>query len=228
MSARQVHLRWSLVPLLVAAGCENNAPAPDWQERILQDYLDFTDFDKFAIKHSEVLATPGLNPYRLGYLLYKDIERRWDEMEGKGAGLEKIFEIRKHYDDIHFIREFLTQEICEDCGLYVFDRPGGNAPGKIKSTKMEDVKQKLMSQLINFGKPVIVVKEFETPPDEELHLYHKFDGRELNVDHATDVLKALYRIWNKPIHLETIIRGERSFISFDGENQSISKAEAAE
>ncbi len=31
MSARQVYLLWSLVPLLVAAGCENNAPAPDRQ-----------------------------------------------------------------------------------------------------------------------------------------------------------------------------------------------------
>lgn len=201
----------------------NEGWATYWQERILKDYFDFADYDKFAIKHSEILATPGLNPYRLGYMMYKDIERRWDAKGGDGAGLKKIFRIRAIYDDIQFIREFLTQEVCEDCGLFVFERPGKMTPAKMKSTDVEDIKNRLLTDLINFGKPVIAVKDFKRPGDEDLHLFHRFDGRELNIDHATDVLRALFRIWGKPIHLETIIRGEICIITFDGEKQSIEK-----
>jgi stage V sporulation protein R len=201
----------------------NEGWATYWQEKILKDYFDFADYDKFAIKHSEILATPGLNPYRLGYMMYKDIKKRWDQKEGKGAGIKKIFEIRSVYDDLQFIREFLSQEVCEDCGLFVFERPGRMTPAKMKSTDVEDIKKKLIGELINFGKPLIAVKEFKSPQDKDLHLFHRFDGRELNIDHATDVLKALFKLWNQPIHLETIIRDDRCIITFDGQNQSVEK-----
>lgn len=201
----------------------NEGWATMWQEIILRDYLDFTEFDQFAIKHSEVIASHGLNPYRLGYMIYLSIIKRWDEKEGIGAGLAKALEVRRYYNDVQFIREFLTQEVCEDCGLFVYEKPGEHQPSQIVSTDVELIKEKLLIEIINFGKPVIVVKMEQDPDDDHLHLLHKFDGRELNIDHATDVITALYKIWQRPVHLETVIKGERSFISFDGEDTSIDK-----
>jgi stage V sporulation protein R len=63
-----------------------------------------------------------LNPYYLGYKILEDIERRWDnptkeerERFGRqgGEGRAKIFEVRELDNDVSFLRNYLTEELCE-------------------------------------------------------------------------------------------------------------------
>src|ERR1700678_3294216 len=83
----------------------------------------------YADHHSGAMGVrPGaLNPYKLGIELFRDIEDRWnkgrfgkeyDEAKnlgerqkwdkGLGLGREKIFEVRRVYNDVNFIDEFMT------------------------------------------------------------------------------------------------------------------------
>src|SRR5437588_11466678 len=81
---------------------------------------------------------PGaINPYKLGIELWRFIEDRWnrgrfgkeydecDDLRARrawdrklGLGRQKIFEVRKHYNDITFIDEFLTPDFCVDQKLF--------------------------------------------------------------------------------------------------------------
>ena len=112
----------------------NEGWATYWHSKIMTEKaLDASEIIDYADHHSGTLATsPGqLNPYKLGVELWRDIEDRWNKGRfGKeydecdsfverrhwdkrlGLGREKIFEVRKHYNDVTFIDEFLTLEFC--------------------------------------------------------------------------------------------------------------------
>jgi len=108
----------------------NEGWATYWHSTIMtQKLLHPSEVIDYAEHHSGTIANhPGrLNPYRMGVLLLKDIENRWnkgkfgkeydecdDLVEKKnwdkklGLGREKIFEVRKLYNDVNFIDTFLT------------------------------------------------------------------------------------------------------------------------
>jgi hypothetical protein len=96
----------------------------------------------YANNHAGTMATQKgkLNPYKLGIELYRDIEDRWnkgrfgrewdqcDDLRTRrswdkklGEGRQKIFEVRKHYNDVTFIDEFLTPEFAIEQKLFVFN-----------------------------------------------------------------------------------------------------------
>ena len=54
----------------------------------------------------------GLNPYHLGFYLFKKIEER--------HGIEECFLARECAHDVSFLRQYLTREDCEDLNLFSF------------------------------------------------------------------------------------------------------------
>src|SRR5260370_40653721 len=81
--------------------------------------------------------------------------RAWDRK--LGLGRQKIFEVRKHYNDITFIDEFLTADFASEQKLFVY---GFNEKGnrwEILDREFQKVKKKLLQQLTNFGQPIIEV-----------------------------------------------------------------------
>lgn len=192
----------------------NEGWATFWHAEILREYLSFDDFDKFAAKHAQLVSAKGLNPYSLGYQIYHDIRARWDELHGAGAGLKKIFEVRTFEDDVSFIRNYLSQEVCDKCGLYLFETDPQTGQRKIKSTDVEEIKKAIIAQLFNQGRPVIYVKPGK--PDDDLHLLHKFDGRELDIAYARDMLETLQAVWLKPVKIESILAGKKIYLVYDG------------
>ncbi|MCA1558551.1 MAG: SpoVR family protein, partial [Acidobacteria bacterium] len=100
----------------------NEGWASYWHSRIMRE-LDLPDKEhlEFAELHSGVVSPHmgQLNPYYLGYKIFEDIERRWDnpsagerEKFGRGGnqGREKIFEVREMESDVSFLRNYLTEE----------------------------------------------------------------------------------------------------------------------
>ncbi len=199
----------------------NEGWATYWHTELMREYLSFEEFQSFAQKHAELMSSEGLNPYKLGYMLYDSIVKRWDKEYGKGAGMKKIFEVRQFEDDVSFINNYLTQDICDECGLFIYEEDPYSGEMRIKSTKVEDIKQSVVLQILNFGKPVIVVKDGDYRGNRELYLQHKFDGRELDRAYAEDVMKALYQLWRRPVHVESYYKDKKCLYTYDGKEHSM-------
>ncbi len=141
-------------------------------------------------------------------------KRTWDQQ--LGLGRQKLFEVRKLYNDITFIDEFLTPEFIEDQMLYSFRHNSRNNLYEIDSREFKKVKEKLLSQLTNFGQPFIYVQDANHNNRGELYMQHRHEGLDLKQDYAQDTLRNLYVIWTRPVLLETVIKKKRTLLSYDG------------
>lgn len=216
----------------------NEGWASYWHSKILTErILDDSEIIDFADINSKVMySAPGqFNPYKLGVALYRDIEERWnrgkfgkewrevDDLERRvnwdrelGLGRQKIFEVRKIYNDVTFIDEFLTEDFARENKMFTFgyNRKSGN--WEIESREFKEIKEKLLTQLTNFGQPFIYVKDGNFKNRGELLLHHKFDGTPLRLDYAQGVLEALHRVWKRPVNIETISEDRGTLLSYDG------------
>ncbi|MGH9760295.1 MAG: SpoVR family protein, partial [Blastocatellia bacterium] len=98
----------------------NEGWASIWHSRIMREMdLPTNEYLEFAELHAGVVSPHKgqLNPYYLGYKIFEDIEKRWDnptnedrERFGRvgGEGREKMFEVRELENDISFLRNYLT------------------------------------------------------------------------------------------------------------------------
>ena len=220
----------------------NEGWASYWHEKIMtRCVLNASELVDFADHHSSTLAVhPGqLNPYKLGYELYCDIERRWntgrfgkeyDECDDiaqraawdrhTGLGMEKIFQVRAIYNDMTFIDEFLTEEFCREQKLFTYSLNERNNRYEVADRGFAAVKEKLLFSLTNMGHPHIAVVDANHENRGELLLHHRFDGVELRRDFATATLEALQRIWSRPVHLETVSAQAPLLLSYDGTRHS--------
>ncbi|MBI2919791.1 MAG: SpoVR family protein [Planctomycetes bacterium] len=220
----------------------NEGWASYWHSRIMTEKV-LTDAEvvDYAEHHAGTMGTqPGvLNPYKLGIELYRDIEDRWnkgrfgpdwdrcDDMQRRrnwdmklGLGRKKIFEIRRVHNDITFIDEFLTKEFCEEQKMFTYRHNPQTNRLEIADREFEKVKEQLLFRLTNMSYPVIRVDDGNFRNRGELKLTHEHAGLDLEAREARDTLKNLFRIWRRPVHIETQSEGEGKLLSFDGERQS--------
>ncbi len=128
-----------------------------------------------------------------------------------GKGLEKIFEIRRDYNDINFISEFFTSDFCKAHRYYAFEPGGGGVNPDhygIQSTDPKDVRQKILFMLTNLGRPIIYLADANYGGKGELYLKHLHEGVDLSLHHMRAVLQIVYKFWQKKVHLETILAKE--------------------
>jgi stage V sporulation protein R len=90
----------------------------------------------------------------------------------------------------------------------------------ISSRDFNEIKASLLSQLTNFGQPIINVVDGNYGNRRELFLSHQHEGMDLDSNFATEVMKNLYRVWSRPVHIQTISEGKEIVISFDGKGVS--------
>ncbi len=213
-----------------------------WHSTIMtQKALQSSEIISFADLHSGVVATGGgrLNPYKLGLELLRDIEDRWNKGKfGKeyeecediaekrtwdrqlGLGRQKIFEVRRLYNDVTFIDEFLTPEFVMEHKLFTFRYNRDTDLYEIASREFKEVKEKLLFRLTNFGQPFIYVEDANYNNRGELYLRHRHEGVDLKMDYARDTMRNLHKIWTRPVHLETMIDEKKRLLSFDGRDFS--------
>jgi stage V sporulation protein R len=218
----------------------NEGWASYWHEKIMTEKaLESSELIDFADHHSGTLAVqPGqLNPYKLGYEMYKHIEERWNtgrfgkEYEectdlaakaawdtGAGMGRKKIFQVRSIYNDMTFIDDFLTPEFVRDQKLFTYGYNDKTRLYEIRDRDVENIKEKLLSSLTNMGHPYISVVDGNHENRGELYLKHRYDGMEIRQDYAKDTLTNLYQVWTRPVHLQTYIDENTTVMTFDGEN----------
>jgi stage V sporulation protein R len=191
----------------------------------------------YADHHSGTISAHSgrLNPYRLGYYLYLDIEDRWnrgafgpeyerctDHAEKAnwnkqlGRGREKIFEVRRIYNDVGFIDAFLTEKFAREHNLFSFAYNEKTNNYEIASRDFQEIKRRLLFQLTNFGQPIIDVVDANFENRGELYLIHRHEGIDLDEPYLEATLPNLHTIWGRPIHLETVVKDKGQMLFSHG------------
>lgn len=163
----------------------------------------------------------SMNPYKLGFCLLLDIEERWNK--GKfgqeyeeckdivekenwdknlGLGRDKIFEVRKQYNDLTALMEFFTEEFCNKYEFFEWKRyPNGEY--KIENRDHKTIKNKLIQRHLNGGLPEIYLVDPNHRGKGVMLLEHNSDGRGLYEPDLVPTLKSLHFLWGNDVVLST-------------------------
>lgn len=211
-------------------------------ERILERYLSKSeDIWEFRRLHSGVLSPSpsrmNINPYYVGFQILKDIERRWDSggslQEGDeaetdwlgniksrpvGEGWQKVFQVCEEENDVSFLRKYLTDSLVKRLDLYTYKKEevDGDEAWVVQTTDWEQVRDEMVDGMTNFGVPIIRVEDGDWQRRGELYLKHAHDGKDIDLDYTGRVLRAVHRLWGRPVYLETMLDGDPTRLSFDG------------
>ncbi len=209
----------------------NEGWASIWHSRIMRE-LDLPDNDhlEFADLHSGVVSPHRgqLNPYYLGYKIYEDIEKRWnnptrEEIEKLGrqpnSGMTKLFEVRELDNDVSFLRNYLTEDLCEELDLFTFELVD-DEDWTITDKQWERVRNQLVANMTNFGYPYIEVADGDHNGNHELYLRHRHEGADLDMRYARKTLEQVFKLWGRPVHLETKIEEDTLVMHYDGDEHS--------
>jgi stage V sporulation protein R len=220
----------------------NEGWAAYWHSKIMTEKAcKASEVIDYADHNAGVLATaPGQwNPYKVGISLLRYLEERWDKGRfGKewnecedyearrtwdkrvGLGRQKIFEVRRLYNDVTFLDEFFTEDFCRDNQFFSFSLNERSGNYEIDSREFQKVKQKILFQLTNFGDPFIAVEDANHDNRGELLLRHRHEGTDLHEENARATLAALERIWRRPVSILTVIDGKPKSLRFDGKDHA--------
>ena len=120
-----------------------------------------SEFLEYSKIHERVVQ-PGsnkmnINPYFLGFRMLHDIKDSWDEKFKNGEsdvdGWQKILSVIEVEDDISFIRNYLTKELCEELELFVYryvTLRDGSQILEIESKNLDDIKENLTKDIYNY------------------------------------------------------------------------------
>jgi stage V sporulation protein R len=228
----------------------NEGWASYWHSKIMtQNILNDSEIIDFADHHSGTMAMQpnGYNPYKVGIELIRDIELRWnkgrfgrewdqcdDIQERKhwdkktGLGREKIFEVRKFYNDVTFIDEFLTEEFCVENKMFVYKFNKRTNRFEVDTRDFKAIKAKLLFHMTNFGQPIIRIEDGNFENRGELLLQHMHEGIDMQPDFMAATLKNVQKLWSRPVNLVTIMDGEPHLYRFDGKEYTQHKLSSGE
>lgn len=198
-----------------------------WHARIMRELeLSEGEYVEFARLHSSVLAPSrrNVNPYYVGMKIFEDIERRWNEPTDEereklgrqgGEGLAKVFEVREIENDASFLRNYLTRDLVDELDLYLYRLEGDR--WVIVEKDWEVVRDTILAGMTNFGQPYIVVEDGDYRRGRELYLKHCHEGDDLDLDYADKTLRYIYQLWKRPVHVETVVDGKKTVLSYEGQ-----------
>ncbi|MFW6180631.1 MAG: SpoVR family protein, partial [Spirochaetota bacterium] len=209
----------------------NEGWATYWHEKIMQllfrrGFMNAEEHGFYNVYNARVKAhnPRTLNPYLLGYALFRSIEDRWDrgrfgrefeELEsageretwdtGLGQGREKIMQVRSTYMDWFFVDEYLDREVVEELGLFFYLERDRETfyESVVEETDWRRVKRILVRSLMNWGVPRILVEDGNYRNSLQLYLRHQYEGLPLEEEYARRTLEHIYHLWDRPVHLET-------------------------
>jgi len=220
----------------------NEGWASYWHAEIMNEYhtrglLSDENYINFCKVNAGVVSQPPgqINPYYLGFRIWKDIKDRWDRYNATGFeeengdkvvdkngapilskinGSEKLFEVRKYEDDISFIQNYLTKDLIQDMGLfrwgYACDCGSGCAKCStiiITSLEADKIKDDLVKPIINGGYPIINIVSVDS--DGSLLMEHQdHDRGTLEHQYAEGVLEYIYEVWGRPVVIRTQDEGQ--------------------
>jgi stage V sporulation protein R len=183
----------------------NEGWACHWHAKLLREANFLSDGDYLdAIKtHSDVVrphaagrnVSLAANPYHLGFSIW---ERIIEE-----HGMEHAFEIRAEDDDFSFIRNYLTEDLVAELGLFEYVARGDGTV-EVVDNGIAELRESVLASKFNFGAPVVMADSIDV--DGTLHLVHdyKTDGRGLDLRRTEKVLEYVQRVWRRKVTMDTV------------------------
>lgn len=216
----------------------NEGWASYWHSKLMTEkILNDSEIIDFADHHSGTMAMSpnSYNPYKVGIELFRDIEDRWnkgrfgrewedcdDIRERKNwdkklnLGREKIFEVRKIYNDVTFIDEFLTEDFCVRNKLFVYKFNKKTGQFEVDTRDFKAIKAKLLFHMTNFGQPIIKIEDANFENRGELLMVHMHEGIDMQPDFLSATLKNVFKLWQRPVNIATVMEGEGFLFRYDG------------
>lgn len=218
----------------------NEGWASYWHSKLMtQEILTDSEVITFADHHSGTVAMQpnGFNPYKVGIELFRDIEQRWNKGQfGKewnecdsyeerkrwdkqtGLGRKKIFEVRRDYNDVTFIDEFLTEQFCIENKMFVYQFNQRTGQFEIDTNNFPAVKKQLLFMLTNHGQPIIDVVNGNYKNRGELLLRHLWEGVDMQPNYMQETMKNIAYIWGRPVNLHTVMDKKEVIYRWDGKD----------
>ena len=182
----------------------NEGWASYWHARLLRE-ADFLPDELYlsAVKaHSDVVRpfagddqlALAINPYHLGFSIWEDLIEK--------QGIVAARAICREEDDFGFIRNYLTEELAEKLGLFVYT---ANSEGSIRIIERDifSLREALLASRFNYGAPRIAVNKVHVDGSLELTHDYQSDGSGLDLGRAERVLEYIARVWRRPVVLHT-------------------------
>jgi stage V sporulation protein R len=210
----------------------NEGWATFWHYTILntlydQGYVSDGFMIEFLQSHTNVIAQPGfdspyysgLNPYTLGFNMYKDLrriceqpteeDRQWFPEFAGSDWLKTLDFAMRNFKDESFIGQFLSPKLIRDLKLFCVLDDEDDEELEISAIHNEHGYRHIRSVLakqydLSIREPNIQIYNVDLRGDRSLTLRHiQQAGRPLNKD-TQEVLRHLSRLWGFTVKLETI------------------------
>lgn len=141
----------------------------------------------------------GVNPYWLGHAILEAVEEK--------HGWKALLDVVAVEDDASLIRNYLTEELCEDLDLFSFRFHPEERQWIVdeEPKDWEVIRDALVMRFDNFRSPVIEITEFDAHDKRGLMLTHRYDGRRLDLQHAEAALVAISDLWGQRAYLHTTL-----------------------
>jgi stage V sporulation protein R len=170
--------------------------------------IPLTDAEAWDIAalNGQIVAVqpPKLNPYRLGYLLYRLAEDH--------GGRTAVQSARTLFDDVGLVRAYGQPELVGPAGLALYAERDPDAVAREASP--DEIWRQLLQDLDHAGLPRLRVEGVERGV---WCLKHWHDGRDLDFHELPQALKMVAaRIWGGPVRLVTIRQGLGHLVEHDG------------
>ena len=133
-------------------------------------------------------------------------------------GRDKIFEIRKIYNDVTFIDEFLTEDFCVKNKMFVYKLNKETNKFEVDTRDFRAIKAQLLFQMTNFGQPIIKIEDANFENRGELLLQHVHEGLDLQPKYMDATMKNLFLLWKRPINMITVMSNEPQLFRYDGKD----------
>lgn len=195
----------------------NEGWATYWHYKILNS-LDLPDaiYLGFIKEHNQVVTRPKkpasfITPYYLGFKLWQDIEKRWEEKDGSGGGLKRMFFSREVDRDSSFLRQYLTQEFLAEMDIFQHEKERGDrVVTKISDEDdWKEIRELLIKDVGASTIPVIKIWDANFRVPRGLFLRHEYDGRELYQEYTVRTIEYLQKLWRGTVCLETIENNQK-------------------
>jgi len=215
----------------------NEGFASFWHAEIMFKYSGSTDAEhiEFCKCHSGVIQ-PGskfsTNPYYIGFRIFTDIRKKWDAKYEAGEsdidGIQKVIEVAAIEDDASFLRNYLTQELAADMGLFNYGYKLDRDPDmddedlneehgiiELKDRDLMKVIENIIKPTFNYGAPYITIDEID---GDVLILKHTDKEGFLDEKYTEKTMEFIYDLWGGPVELSTYEPGQKDeeiIYSFD-------------
>lgn len=209
----------------------NEGWATFWHYTLIHDLHDMKMVDdgfmlEFYESHAGVVwqhpSNNGVNPYALGWAMFKDIkrvaveptaeDREWfggQQWVGCGDWLKTVDWAMRNFKDESFIQQFLSPKIIKEFSFFTILDDERNDEIEVVAIHNDAGYRKVRDTLANSRNlstfiPEIQVVDYRQTTDRALVLRHTMvDGRPLDQEETLSVMQHLEFLWGYPVELKS-------------------------